>query len=48
MSLNDYKNTYLNMYAPNKLLRCIALQCFGMEIQNVSIKKQYTAINSLS
>lgn len=48
MSLNSYKNIYLNMYAPNKLLRSIVLQCFGMEIRNVSIKKQYTAINLLS
>lgn len=40
MSLKDYEHMYLNMYAPNKLLRSIALECFGMEIGTVSIKKK--------
>lgn len=39
MSLNDYETIYLNMCVPNKLLRSIALQCFGMEMCNGSIKK---------
>lgn len=42
MSLKDFEHVYLNMYAPNKLLSFIALQCFGMEIDNVSIKKSST------